>query len=129
MEQLANIGHILIMPFLIINGLIIYRIATRESADLKAILRETDAEVKVYAETLKNNIKENIDVIQSPTPLTKKAVVEILNSVDKQVDILLTEHGRVLDKFIELPMPTVAMTLIGIGMGIMTIIEIYNLLK
>jgi hypothetical protein len=129
MEQLANIGHILIMPFLIINGLLIYRIATRESADLKAILREADAEVKVYAETLKDNIKENIDVIQTPTSLTKKAVVEILNSVDEQVDILLTEHGKVLDKFIELPMPTVAMTLIGIGMGIMAIIEIYSLLK
>jgi hypothetical protein len=63
-----------------------------------------NAEVKMYAETLKENIKANIDVIQSSTPLTKKAVVEILNSVDNQADILLTEHGRVLDQFIELPM-------------------------
>jgi hypothetical protein len=128
METLANITYIIIIPFVIVNGIILYKILTKDNALLLGVLDDNNKIISQYVSGVDEVV--NINMVALEHSITKAKIKENLEFIKSMTELLVTDQKALEDSINNAPMlipPIVPITMICVALGIGLCIYVYKL--
>jgi hypothetical protein len=86
---------VVLIPFVIINGIILYRIVTKENALVSGALQENMDSIQLYVNSVENVVKINVEALAHN--ITKAKIRTNLEAITELTKVLITEQNKILE--------------------------------